>query len=236
MSHHKKTKIVCNICDKVYNGKKSFANHLCTCNDNVDDDIEDGDNVVDDFHFTTNDDESIIDEEEEDVSTEDEDYNFFEYEYENNDDLNEWLAIDDDNEPIEWNETKEIEQVDDELVNDVEINPNSLLHLYECYNKNGNLHTMMTDETKYSIELLSILQNSNVSDGLYDKILQWTSQCSNYDALIHLPKQETALKTLKKTITWWKDCIQKKRNVFCQVLNCQSEFQWTVLSTVFSVY
>jgi len=55
----------------------------------------------------------------------------------------------------------------------------------------------MPEKLKYSIELLSLLKNSNVSDVLYDKIVEQLASCSNIDALSNMPKCDTVTKELK---------------------------------------
>ena len=60
--------------------------------------------------------------------------------------------------------------------------------MYEEYKSNKILRTEMSDALKYSIELLSLLKNSNVSDALYDKIVDWLASCSDMDALSNMPK------------------------------------------------
>jgi len=68
------------------------------------------------------------------------------------------------------------------------INDNELQQMYEeCKNKKS-LQTDMPETLKYSIELLSLWKNSNVSDALYDKIVDWLASCSDMDALSNMPK------------------------------------------------
>ncbi len=69
--------------------------------------------------------------------------------------------------------------------------------MYEEYESKKILRTYMPDSLKYSIELLSLLKNSNVSDVLYDKIVDWLASCSDMDALSNMPKQDTVMKQLK---------------------------------------
>jgi len=78
------------------------------------------------------------------------------------------------------------------------ISPESLMHLYEMQKENSMLENDMTNTLKYTIELLAILQSSNVSDALYNKIVKWLSQCSDLNALINLPSRGTVTKKLGK--------------------------------------
>ena len=55
------------------------------------------------------------------------------------------------------------------------------------YKEEGLLcSTMLTKEIQYSIELLAILQNSNVSDAVYDKIVDWLWHCSEPELLMNI--------------------------------------------------
>ena len=78
------------------------------------------------------------------------------------------------------------------------ISPESLMHLYEMQKENSMLEKDISNTLKYSIELLAILQNSNVSDALYDKIVKWLSQCSDSYALTNLPSRGTVMEKLQK--------------------------------------
>jgi len=52
----------------------------------------------------------------------------------------------------------------------------------------------MKDNLKYSIQLLALLKNSNVSNALYDKIVDLLSCCDKIYALCNIPKRDTVLK------------------------------------------
>jgi len=79
-----------------------------------------------------------------------------------------------------------------------QVNANSLFDMMLNYKEIQKARDEMTNSMKYSIELLSLLQNSNVSNALYDKIVDWLSGCEDADALSNLPKHEPMLKKLKK--------------------------------------
>jgi len=79
-----------------------------------------------------------------------------------------------------------------------DVSTDSLLHLYRRQKENSMLESDISNTMKYSIELLAILQNSNVSDPLYDKIVKWLSQCSDLYALTNLPTRGTVMKKLGK--------------------------------------
>jgi len=49
---------------------------------------------------------------------------------------------------------------------------------------------------KYGIELLSILKRSNVSNALYDHIVEWLYQCDDMEAVTNLPKRQGLMKKL----------------------------------------
>jgi len=83
---------------------------------------------------------------------------------------------------------KSIEYLDEEY----------LYHKYKNMKEHGLvLNSTLMKEMQYSIELLAILQNSNVSDALYDKIVDWLWQCSDPDVLIHMPKRATIMGQLQ---------------------------------------
>jgi len=81
-----------------------------------------------------------------------------------------------------------IVNLEQQHTNDIQLNDNVLQQMYSEYKSNQILRTEMPDTLKYSIELLSLLKNSNVSDALYNKIVDWLATCSDMDALSNLPK------------------------------------------------
>jgi len=54
----------------------------------------------------------------------------------------------------------------------------------------------MPEKLKYSIDPLSLLKNSKVSDALYDKI-DWLAACSDMKALPNMLKWKTVMNQLK---------------------------------------
>jgi len=65
---------------------------------------------------------------------------------------------------------------------------------YMKYKENGLLqNSTLTKEMQYFIKLLAILQNSNVSDAIYDKIVDWLWHCSDPELLIHMPKRDAIM-------------------------------------------
>jgi len=106
---------------------------------------------------------------------------------------------------MEYDENNAIDYDNDELINNniaqlniVEnndsINENTLQTMFNKYKNKEIFHQKMKDTLKYSIELLTLLKNSNVSDSLYDKLVDWLSCCDNMDALCSLPKRYTIMK------------------------------------------
>jgi len=95
---------------------------------------------------------------------------------------------DDDDNIIQWNIVE----------NNDSINKNTLQTMFNEYKSKEIVHEEMKDTLKYSIELLMLLQNSNVSDALYDKLVDWLSSCNNVDALCSLPKRDTVMKQLSE--------------------------------------
>jgi len=73
-----------------------------------------------------------------------------------------------------------------EYTNVPEMQYSSLCYTYMEYKENDILCKEVSSTMKYSIELV-ILQNSNISKALYDKIVCWLSYCLDYDAYQHLP-------------------------------------------------
>jgi len=62
------------------------------------------------------------------------------------------------------------------------------------YKEEGLLRsTMLAKEMQYSIKLLAILQNSNVSDAVYDKIVDWLWHCSEPELFMNMPKRDTMM-------------------------------------------
>jgi len=138
------------------------------------------------------------------------------------DDYEEWLIYEN-NRILDFDETNAMEydeqdtmivNLEQQHTNDIQLNDNVLQQMYSEYKSNQILRTEMPDALKYSIELLSLLKNSNVSDALYDKIVDWLATCSDMDALSTLPKRNTAMKQLRD---WYmmddlypeqKSCIQ----------------------------
>jgi len=49
----------------------------------------------------------------------------------------------------------------------------------------------MPEKLKNSIELLLLLKDSNVSDALYDEIVDWLAACIDMDYLFNMPKHKT---------------------------------------------
>jgi len=73
-----------------------------------------------------------------------------------------------------------------------------LFRKYMKYKEEGLLHsTMLTKEMQHSIELLAILQNSNVSDAVYDKIVDWLWHCSEPELFMNMPKRDTMMGKLQ---------------------------------------
>jgi len=106
-------------------------------------------------------------------------------------DVNEMDAMDYD---VDDNTLNGIAVVDTNNIIDTE----SLMHMYTKYKEKELLRNQMDDNFKYAIELLALLKNSNVSDALYDKIVDWLAVCSVIQALNTLPKREKILKQLTK--------------------------------------
>ncbi len=84
------------------------------------------------------------------------------------------------------------------LENNDNISKNTLQMMFNEYKSKEIVHEEMKDTLKYSIELLTLLKNSNVSDALYDKLVDWLSSCNNVNALCSLPKRDTAMKQLSE--------------------------------------
>jgi len=84
------------------------------------------------------------------------------------------------------------------IENNDDINQNTLQKLFNEYKEKEIVHYNMNDNLKYSIELLALLKNSNVSDALYDKLVAWLSSCENVDAHCSLPKRDTVMKQLSQ--------------------------------------
>jgi len=89
---------------------------------------------------------------------------------------------------MEYDEEDTVRVNLDHYMNDKRLNYYELQSMYEEYKSQKILRTDMPDMLKYSIELLSLLKNSNVSDALYDKIVDWLASCSDMDALSNMPK------------------------------------------------
>jgi len=80
-----------------------------------------------------------------------------------------------------------------------QLNENSLYDMWLSYNEIQKARDGMSNSMKYSIELLTLLQNSNVSGAaLYDNIVDCLSGCKDADALSYLPKCKPMLKKRKK--------------------------------------
>jgi len=63
---------------------------------------------------------------------------------------------------MEYDEEDTVNVNLDHNMNDKRLNDNELQHMYEEYKSKKLLRTDMPDMLKYSIELLSLLKNSNV--------------------------------------------------------------------------
>jgi len=65
-----------------------------------------------------------------------------------------------------------------------ELNENSLFNMLLNYNEIQQAGDVMTNLIKYSIELLTLLQNSNISNTLYDKIVDRPSYICPHELLL----------------------------------------------------
>ena len=106
------------------------------------------------------------------------------------------------NDAIDYNDDDDDDDVNitqcNILENNDNIDKNTLQTMLNEYKSKEIVHEEMKDTLKYSIELLTLLQNSNVSDALYDKLVDWLSSCNNVDALSYLPKRDTVMKQLNE--------------------------------------
>ena len=114
------------------------------------------------------------------------------------------------------------------LENNDNINENTLQTMLNEYKSKEIVHEEMNDTLKYSIELLMLLQNSNVSDALYDKLVDWLSSCNNVDALCSLPKRDTVMKQLSEHYVI-EELYPEQKNVYFQASICQFMFLFIVL-------
>jgi len=70
------------------------------------------------------------------------------------------------------------------------------MEMLDEYKTQQNTQDVLTNLMKYAIELLSILKRSNVSNALYDHIIEWLYQCNDMEALTNLPKQQGLMRQL----------------------------------------
>ena len=207
MPRKRKQTFFCSMCTYSCSKATSLQNHKCKCNERIDvmetNEIVNNDvaQQVTETNITETNDESndiILCENNDNVEMEDinfnipEDYeDFVVNECQTAFDVNEMDAMDYD---VDDNTLNGIAVVDTNNIIDTE----SLMHMYTKYKEKELLRNQMDDNFKYAIELLALLKNSNVSDALYDKIVDWLAVCSDIDALNTLPKREKILKQLTK--------------------------------------
>jgi len=70
------------------------------------------------------------------------------------------------------------------------ITQSTLIEMLDEYKTQQRTQEKLSTSVTYGIELLSILKCSNVSDALYNNIVEWLYQCNDMEALTNLPKRQ----------------------------------------------
>jgi len=78
------------------------------------------------------------------------------------------------------------------------ITQSTLIEMLDKYKTQQWTQEKLSTSVTYGIELLSILKCSNVSNALYDNIVEWLYQCNDMEALTNLPKRQRLMKVLNQ--------------------------------------